>query len=169
MTTMQQQTQSDLAIQMLDGSRNFLSKLIETLDDSQLVSRSGGHGNHALWVMGHIAFSDDSFVSAFTGQPGCLPESYKDLFGQGASPSENAGDYPSRDELLGKLEEARARVRKWVATLEGDAALEESPEDLKGITPNAIHAAFTLANHEYMHAGQLASVRSSLGMGPVFG
>ncbi len=67
------------------------------------------------------------------------------------------------------LTKARERALEWAKTLSGDAAWQEAPEDLARFAPNAITAAHGLSQHEFIHAGQLTAIRSSLGMEPVFG
>lgn len=37
--------------------------------NDQLVARAGGSGNHALWVMGHLAVSEDDILTMITGKP----------------------------------------------------------------------------------------------------
>jgi len=168
-TQIQSQTLVELAVAQLSGSRKFLLGLVETLEDSQLTTRVGGVGNHAIWVLGHIAFADDLFVSEFRGEASSLPEGHVEQFGQGSVPSGKSTDYPSRDEMLKRLADAREHLIEWVKTLEGDAAWQEAPESIKPLTPDAISAAFTLTQHEFLHAGQLTTIRSSLGMKPLFG
>ncbi|QDV50277.1 DinB family protein [Gimesia fumaroli] len=168
--TTQQQTCSitELAIEQLHQSRNFVLALLETLADDQLHVRVGG-GNHALWVMGHLAFADDLFASAFLDEPGSLPEGHHELFAFGTTPSDNPADYPDREELLDRMQTARTRFINWAETLAGDALWEASPESVAPIAKNAITAVHTLAHHDFFHNGQLATIRSSLGMKPVFG
>lgn len=169
MSTVQQQSFSELARISLTGSRDFLGKILDSLNDDQLTARAGGTGNHSLWVMGHIVFADDLFVSAFQEQASMIPESYQALFGQGSHVSANASDYPSRAELLEKMDEARARTLEWVSGFDDESAFQAAPEQVQAFANNAIEAATTLAQHEFMHAGQLTSVRASLGMKPLFG
>ena len=169
MTTIQTKTHAEIAAAQLKGSRQFLLGLIETLSNDQLMTRAGGVGNHAIWIMGHIAFADDLFVSEFRGEPSCLPEGHVEQFGQGSVPNERLSDYPSRDEMMERLATSRDRAIQWVESLDGDAVWQEAPESIRPISPNAIDSAFTLAQHEFLHAGQLATVRSSLGMKPLFG
>ncbi len=159
---------SQLAIEQLNGSRRFVLGLIETLTDEQLIVRAAGStGNHALWVMGHLALGEDRFVSSFHGVDEVLPQEHRDLFDVGTTPKANADDYPSRGELLRRLDTMRARTIDWVAAMNSDSLWQPSPESLAHVAPNAISAAYTLANHDFLHAGQLATIRASLGMKPL--
>lgn len=150
------------------NSRSFLLGLLETLPDERLAARCVGTGNHALWIMGHIAQSDDAVVSAFTGEPRCTPEGHATLFASKTPVSDNASDYPGRDELLNCMIKSRDRVAAWIESLDDQAALQASPEHLAPFAPYPIAAAHGVSQHEFFHAGQVATIRSSLGLPPVF-
>ncbi len=168
MTTLQTCSLAEFAVTQLKGSRKFFHKLIGTLDDSQLLVRAGGKGNHALWIMGHLALADDVFVSAFREEPSCLPEEHGKLFAPGTAPLDDTAAYPNRQELLQRLATARVRMLAWVKTLEGDAAWQPTPEPLAKIAPDAISTAYTMVKHESIHTGQVTCIRASLGLPPLF-
>ncbi|TWT60944.1 DinB family protein [Rubinisphaera italica] len=157
-----------IAIERMKTSRSFLLGLLESLSDEHLAARAGAAGNHALWVMGHIAQSDDVVASAFTGEPGCLPDGHSELFAAKTSLSDNAADYPSRDELLLRMTTSRKRVDGWITSLDDQSALQPSPIHLAAFAPNPIAAAIGISQHEFLHAGQIATVRASLGLKPVY-
>lgn len=157
-----------IAIERMETSRGFLLRLLDSLSDEDLAARAGAAGNHALWVMGHIAQSDDAVVSAFTGEPSCLPDGHSELFAAKTSLNDNAADYPSRDELLLRMTTSRERVAGWVASLDDQSALRSSPKHLAEFAPNPIAAAHGVSQHEFMHAGQIATVRAFLGLKPIY-
>ncbi len=166
MSTTQAFSLGPIAIERMEGSRGYLLRLLESLSDEQLVARAGGAGNHALWIMGHIAHSDDAVVSTFTGEPSCLPGGHDALFATKTSVSDNAADYPNRDELLNRMTKARERVTGWVKSLDDKSALQASPKQLAPFARNPIAAAHGVSQHEFMHAGQVATIRASLGLQP---
>lgn len=168
MTTQTELTLSELAIQQLNASRGLLTKLLDTLTYEQMMARAGEAGNHAAWIMGHLAVADDRFVSEFRNEDSRLPADYYKLFDSGSKPSSDEGDYPKRAELQRQFTAARDRTIEWAKTLEGDAAWQASPESIAAITPNAISALHTLAEHDLFHAGQVATIRAALNMPPVF-
>lgn len=153
-----------LAVERMNWSRNFAFSLLESFSDNQLTHRAGGVGNHALWIMGHIAWFDDFIVSEVTGEPCMLPEQYTTMFGSGTTPTENPADYPSQSHLSSMMVSARQRMISWVETLDESTSLTPTPEVLRPFSPNNIAVPFTIAAHDLFHLGQLATVRSSLGM-----
>jgi uncharacterized damage-inducible protein DinB len=168
MTTTTAPAANELAIERLQNARGFITKLIETLEPDQYLIRAGGAGTHVAWIIGHLTLADDRFVSEFTGQPSQIPEGYRDLFDGGTQPAATCDPYPSREEMLEHFAASRSRTIDWAGTLEGDLLWQPAPESLGQITPNALSALHTLAEHDFLHAGQIATVRSSLGMKPVF-
>jgi len=168
MTTLQTRSLTEIAVEQLHSSRRILLGFIETLSDEQLTLRVGGVGNHAVWIMGHLAWTDDLFVCAFRKEASCLPDGHSEQFSAGTVPSDNASDYPRRDELLHRLTIARKRTVEWAEELDEETAWQASPEALVEITQNAISAVHTLALHEVLHAGQITTIRASLGMKPLF-
>jgi hypothetical protein len=154
----------DLALDRLSWSRGFLNALLADMKDDQLLARAAGCGNHAVWIMGHMATVDDNVVSSMTGQPKRLPESFGALFGMGSKPTERAADYPSRRELTDAMAATRERLKEWVAALDDTSAFEPTPERMRRFAPNRVMLGITVPSHEMLHAGQLTVIRAALGL-----
>ena len=157
-------TMKGMVLDRLAWARSFTQGLIGSLSDDQLIVRAGGCGNHALWVMGHLAVSEDQLVAVTTGRPPKLSDSDSRLFGGGSQPSDQADDYPLRDELLSTMATTRQATVAWVESLDDDEAAAPVPDALKPFAPNAISLAFTIVAHELFHTGQVATVRAVLGL-----
>ncbi|MBX2850858.1 MAG: DinB family protein [Phycisphaeraceae bacterium] len=168
MTVVKALLPNELAIQQLNESRQFLETLLETLDERQMLARAGDSGNHALWVMGHIALFDDKFVAGFTGRNSELPTEYAGLFDLGSEPSTNRSDYPDPKEIKEHFDQTRQRTIEWARTLGSEALWEDAPESIARFSPNPISALHTLARHDFFHTGQIATVRAFIGMSPAF-
>ncbi len=153
-----------LAVQQMKWSRWYVNALLEGLTGDQLMHRPGGKGNHPLWVMGHLASSDDQIVSMLSGAAPQLPESFHKLFGGGSEPSDDASDYPTREELVQSMQSAHDRFVSWVEQLDDEAMNAPTPEPLQPFAPDAISAAFSLSAHDLCHAGQISTARASLGL-----
>ncbi|MEX2217088.1 MAG: DinB family protein [Phycisphaeraceae bacterium] len=158
----------EMALDRLTWSRGLASALFAGVPDDQLTAKAGGKGNHPLWVMGHIAVSEDGLVSAYTGQKLLLSDRMHALFKGGTEPTDNAADYPSRAEVIQALETARKKVLDWLQSMDEKSMHQPAPKGLERLAPDAISTAFTLAMHELFHAGQMASVRSALSLPRVF-
>ena len=153
-----------VALERLAWARMFTQALLAGFSDEQLLIRAGGRGNHAMWVMGHLAQTDDAILSALTGQPAHLPEPCRELFGENREPTADAGDYPSKAKLTEMMESTRRRVTAWVESLDETSAFQPTPPPLQRFAPDMITAAFALVAHEMLHVGQVTTIRAVLGL-----
>ena len=152
----------------LEVSRGFLLALLKGLSDGQMLVRSCAGGNHATWIVGHIAATDDAVLVDLAGRPSALPGSWEGRFGIGSQPSDDPAYYPPRDELMGVLKERRETLRPWIASL-GEAELLAPVSGMwEPLARNRAMLATSLAFHEGMHSGQLSAARRAAGLGPLF-
>jgi DNA-binding transcriptional ArsR family regulator/uncharacterized damage-inducible protein DinB len=146
----------------LGFARGITLMLLEDIPDDKLTHRPGAKGNHAAWIMGHIAVADDGFRKSLgAGQP-VLPESWNELFGMGSQPKDDPAAYPSRDELRGGMERARNALLEWFRSLDNTQLAAPLPENLRPFAPDVVTLMSNLAVHESFHAGQLSAIRRSL-------
>src|SRR5688572_2197783 len=131
-----------VALDRLAWSRGFTLMLVNEMTDEQLLARVAGRGNHAVWVVGHLAVVDDNLVATLGGRERTISSEFRTLFGPGSQPSENAGDYPSRAELLEVAAGARERLREWVASLDEANAFQPNPSMLRRFSPDRITTPF---------------------------
>lgn len=153
-----------VAIERLNWARGFTLAMVGDMADEQLLDRAGGRGNHAMWVLGHIAQSDDALLAALSGGPTQLPAAYGQLFGGGSEPSANLADYPKREDIIAAMTAARERLIVWLNSLDAPTAFAPTPEFLRRFAPDRITAALAIAAHEMLHNGQLTAIRSVLGL-----
>ena len=155
--------------QCLDSSKEWALGLINDMKDDPLAQPTSAGGNHATWILGHIVRSESDLLDCFIlGRPNRFPE-YEGLFAMGTTPTANAADYPSIDELLTKFDEIRAASLAHLDTLTDDdldarshAAEEFGPHFA---TVGACYAA--MSTHTAFHAGQVAVVRRAVGRAPL--
>ena len=150
-------------------SRRVLLRLLDGFDDSNALVRLGGTGSHAMHLVGHVATTDEFFRTTLSGEAWGLPPAYRELFGMGAEPSDDAGAYPAFEEVLGHLEGRRAALVGWFGSLDEAGLLEPLPEMLRGFAANRAVLMSTLAFHEGFHAGQVSGIRKHLGMARALG
>ena len=152
----------------LENSRGWAMGLITDMKDSPLTQPTPNGGNHPLWVLGHVVRAESDLLDEFIlGQPNRFPE--LECFSMGNTPTTNADDYPSMDELLAKAEEIRSATLAHLDTLT-DADLDQkshAPEEFGPFfgTVGACLAAMT--THMSFHAGQVADARRAAGRAPL--
>ncbi len=153
----------------LENSSGWAMGLINDMRDSPMTQPTPHGGNHPLWVLGHLVHSESNLLDEFIlGKPNRFPE-LADPFALKTTPTTDASQYPSMDELLGKFEEIRS------ATVAHLATLSEEDLDKKSRAPEEFGAPFAtvggcfsaMCTHVSFHAGQVADARLAAGREPL--
>jgi len=153
----------------LELARGKTLRLIEDIPESELCRPAWEGGNHTLWVLGHLAWTDDYFMQTVGKRPTCLPDGWADRFGMGSTPVATPADYPAPAEVRDRLGSSRAALIDWFQNMDASQAETALPEALADFAPHFAGLASTLAWHEGLHAGQLTVIRRHLGLGPTTG
>ena len=153
----------------LEFARHGTVRLVEDIPADKLCHQPLGNTNHALWVLGHLACTDNFFLTSLAGRDPVIDESWNALFGMGSEPTEDPAAYPSPDEVKAGLDRARKAFLDWFQSLDERQLQEPLPEELRGFAPNYAGVMSSVAWHEGFHAGQLSAVRRSLGLPRAFG
>ena len=159
----------EAGIATLKFSRGATIKLLESIPPDARVLCPVKGANHATWIAGHIALTDDYFFKTVGDQPGTLPESWESLFGMGSKCESSSDAYPAWDEIIAAMHERRATLIDWFGAMSADELAEPLSDDLREFAPNRAALMPAIAWHEGFHAGQLTAVRRSLGMESMFG
>ncbi|MCH9035352.1 MAG: DinB family protein [Planctomycetes bacterium] len=149
-------------------ARNVTLGFVEDIPDDKLCHQVSPKANHVLWTLGHLAFADQHFLTGLGDGPDENPPDWADKFGIGSTPSPNAADYPSKDELLSIMSDRRAELIAWFESMSTEKLRSPLPEDFADFAVHYAGLASTLAWHEGMHAGQIAVIRQDLGLGRKF-
>ena len=153
----------------LESSSGWALSLIRDMKDSPLTQPTPRGGNHPLWVLGHITFSESTLLDSFIlGKSNRFPE-WEGVFSMGSTPSTDASQYPSYDELMGKFEEMRSATLAHLDTL-SDADLEkpsQAPEEFGPGFGTVAGCFAAMSTHVGFHAGQVADARRAAGKDPL--
>ena len=153
------------ALRMTDEST---TRLVEDMRDEPLTRPTSRGGNHALWVIGHLAVVEGMIPHTVFGEPNPV-EHWWPIFGTGSKPTDDAGSYPAFDVVLGTYRDLRS---KNLAKLEeiGEEGLERAPkvippgfEDRMRTIGRTLHL---IALHQMFHLGQVADARRAVGREP---
>jgi uncharacterized damage-inducible protein DinB len=125
--------------------------------------------NHATWIVGHLASTEDFFLAEFSGGTPALSEKWRSLFGGGSTPVDDPAAYPPFEEVMRTFEERREALTRWFESLTVDQIAEPAPEKWRPYAPTLGDLAPFLAYHEGYHGGQLAVARKACGLSPAFG
>lgn len=151
----------DLIRMNLTKSRDLVLVRIEDMHDHCVVSPTSKGGCHTLWVLGHLAYIETLIVRRFMLGGENPLAAWEEVF-DGAETSGDIRQYPHFEEVLAKCREVRASTLALVDSLSEDdldkksAYVPQGFEDTFGTYRLCLQF---VADHWYMHRGQLADAR----------
>jgi hypothetical protein len=155
----------------LEMSKGWIMGLITDMRDSPLTAPTPNGGNHPLWCLGHLIYSEGSLVHELArGEPNPCA-AWKDLFDSGTQPTADAAKYPSMDELLAKFEEVRGKTLAYVDSLT-DADLDKPSKaegEMAAFFGTIGQCLIAASLHFTYHGGQVADARRAAGRPPLMG
>ena len=155
----------------LETSKGFTLGLIDDMRDAPLTQPTVNGGNHPLWILGHLAYSEANIVNhIILGNENPLIE-WKEMFGGGSEPVAEADRYPALDELMKKYEEVRAQTLRVLGDLADEDLDQPSPNcppDREAFLGTVGKCFMMAALHPALHYGQVADARRTLGRKPAF-
>ena len=153
----------------LEMSNGWIMGLAEDMKDSPLTKPTPNGGNHALWCVGHLAYSEGNLVGVFIkGQANPVAD-WEHLFNQGTTPSDDASTYPTMDELIAKLQELRAQTMAMLNEM-SDEDLDNpshAPDEMKDWFGTVGQCLAAIPIHFAFHGGQIADARRAAGRQPL--
>lgn len=161
-------TAKDAIRAALQAAQGTMLGLARDLHGEQLLAQpTAAGGNHALWILGHVAVSETGLLAkAVLDQDPAIEEQDRARFATGSTPTTDAADYPGVEELIARCQQARAQTLDTLDTLP-EAELDAAPHAFEGFLATKGQALAFLAVHQAFHAGQLADCRRRLGRKPL--
>src|SRR5262245_57855359 len=150
----------------LKKSRDRVLAHVEDMRDHSVVFPTPNGGCHTLWVLGHLAYIEALVVRTFMlGEQNPLAD-WEDVF-DGADTSGDIGQFPPFDDVLAKCREVRESTITLLNSLSEDdldtagARVPEGFDETFGTYRLCLQY---VADHWYMHRGQLADARRAAGL-----
>jgi len=153
----------------LKAARDYSSKLLADFKSPEEWTRQvHPNANHALWFAGHMAVSDNFFISSVSPEKVVSRPEFEKAFGTGSQPTSDPAMYPPPDEVLKYMDERRATLLDVLERLD-EADLEKPlAKGTPDFLPDVVSVFEMAVWHEGLHSGQLSECRRSLGHKPVF-
>lgn len=152
----------------LDFARYFTNAMLDSIPEDKMCYQPVPDCNHALWVMGHLACTDEFFMQVCGGPWDQRFEQHKGTFFMGSKPVADPAVYGSPADIRAWLQDARTRMIDWLKGQTAEELTTPLPEFLQRAAADRMKLVPRLAVHESAHAGQLTVIRKSLGLAPVF-
>ncbi len=108
----------------------YSQKLVADVAEDQMCAQpvAGRVMNHPAFLLGHLALVAGNFGTSLVGAAPVCPESWKELFNQGAKPLADRSRYPSKAALLQALEDAHTRLADGAAKAAPEMLAQPAPE-----------------------------------------
>src|SRR5688500_1761491 len=124
--------------------------------------------NHALWFAGHMATSDNFFLSLVAPEKSKKLPDFQAKFGMGSQPTNQPAEYPDPESVLGTMRERRQVLLETLEGMTDDDLARKTPSGAPDFLPD-VASVFELAIwHEGQHSGQVSVARRALGHKPLF-
>jgi DinB superfamily len=161
---------TDFIHRALEGSARGTLSLIDDMKDAPLTFPTPNGGNHPLWVLGHLTYSEGRAIqSVMLGKENPVAQ-WGGIFGRGSEPTADASKYPSFDEVRKKYDEVRAETMKVLDSLT-DADLDQPckacPPEMKEFVGTYGQCFLVLIFNTLTHRGQVADARRAAGRKPL--
>src|SRR4051812_49150838 len=112
--------------------------------------------NHALWFAGHMATSDNFFLSLVSPQKSKQLPDFQEKFGMGSQPTNDPAAYPPPQSVVAAMHERRQTLLEALDAMNDDDLMKKTPEGAPEFLPD-VASVFELAVwHEGQHRGQLS-------------
>ena len=143
---------------------------VQDLSAEQMVEQPSGVINHPAWTLGHLAATADNLARTL-GQESTFPEEWRAACSPGGTPSGNAADFPSKEQLLEQLDAQHERVAAAFAAAGTELLAQPHPNPRGRKTFGTVggYAVALMTAHEANHLGQLAAWRRAMGLGSATG
>ena len=112
----------------LELGGNLLQQFAKDLTDAEYFHTPSPGTNHAGWLLGHIACTEDWGMSTISGQAAKFDQPMRDLFDGGTTCHASAGKYPSRQEIDKMFRDARDATMQTLASFDENRWDAPSPE-----------------------------------------
>ncbi|MEM7457519.1 MAG: DinB family protein [Planctomycetota bacterium] len=161
----------ELLLANLRLSQEMVLGLAEEMEECCLQFPTAGGGNHALWIMGHLARAEGTLVHELVMGLDNPLTGWVGLFGNDSQAVAEAGNYPPYGEVLKACRDLRADSIRFLEAMEESVLDEPTTRDIGeyfGAFDTKRHCFNMTAIHWLEHKGQLADIRRAAGMSPRF-
>ena len=149
----------------LDRSAKMLNRFCSDLTPAELLHRPVPKANCAAWLLGHLTLSERRILALLGGEGPALPEGFEKRFSRDAGAPE-ATDFGDTGILLPLFNEHRNRLIEKVRATPSEV-LDKPVEKPHPMFGTLGEMASFFAIHTSVHAGQITTIRRSLGHPPV--
>jgi DinB superfamily len=158
------------AIRSAFGFCDLTFRSIQDMRKTALTQPGPYGGNHAMWIVGHLAVAEGRLHKILLGEPNPV-EHWKPLFDWETTPKTDPSAYPPFDEVVQTFLRLRAKTLALLNEIGNDGLdrpTKSPPPGLEASFGTVGQAVMTIAMHQVFHNGQASVARRASGKTPVF-
>ena len=161
----------ELARKQIAFSREYTNLLLEDVSPEEWFSIPAGAVSHLAWQMGHLAMAQYGLVllrirGKERADNDFITKDFFRCFQKGSTPSADAGQYPSADEIRTVFDAVFARCLEEMPGFTVEQLSETLPAPTAAYE-NKLGSLLFCSMHEMLHAGQIGALRRQLGKQPL--
>jgi len=155
-------------LKTMEFAHNCVGNLLKDFPEEKATFQPCPTANHALWILGHLAITDEWLHGMIADHKSQLPESYSKLFGYQSQVQSSPKAYPPFAEVKQNFQNVRDALLKAARSASESDLTKPLGEKGGGFAFDGIDALDKTSWHEGWHAGQLSIIRRALGLKPTF-
>lgn len=155
-----------------EASRNLTIALLDDMAGAPLTFPTPNGGNHPLWVLGHLTYSESNLIHHIIGGEENPLIGWKQMFGSKSEPVADPAKYLPWNEVRLESDKVRAHTLAVLdAMTDADLAKpsKNCPPGREQVMGTVGGCLTVVVLHPALHRGQVADARRALGRPPVFG
>lgn len=159
----------DVILGQIQMGQMLFEMFIEDFSDEEYFRPPFAGANHAAWIFGHIARTEDWAVALIMGTKQRIPAAMHELF-DGEACDADTSKYPTRKEIDELYRNSRGNLLEVLGSFDESRWDEPSPDGApKKFFPTIGSIWGMQATHQFWHIGQLTVCRKAFGKKKVFG
>ena len=155
-------TLNNTLLGQIDFTRSLTLRRIEHFPKDAHFIRLPDGGNHFIWLVGHLVWSEDALILTCCSNKSHVPAEMSGFFAYGAKLLEDEDEYPGLDQLLDLMGEVHEKVLEHVSSMREEEILGELSQKthpvFQELFPTKLDAIIHTIRHEWYHVGQVAAL-----------
>jgi hypothetical protein len=154
--------------QQLANARSMSERMLSDFKTPEQWTHQVQPGvNHALWFAGHMASTDNFFISVLAPEKAKDMAEHNRLFGVGSQPVSDSGVYPPPEKVLDEMRERRSVLLGILDSFSEEDFSRPTPPGTPDFLRNFAAVFEAAVWHEGLHTGQLSMARRAIGCPPL--
>ncbi|MCK6455795.1 MAG: DinB family protein [Phycisphaerae bacterium] len=160
-------TPTQLLLNQLGTSTWLIEQAVKDLSDADARYQPAPGLNHAVWILMHLASTEDGMLSKLAGRKSEFPADLAARYGGGTSPDPK--DTMTRDQALRHFTETRQRTMRIVPEISAGDWDKPAPAGFPPMFKTVGECLGLLPTHSFWHFGQLLVNRRMLNKPTILG